>query len=143
MRDQIEHGRDSPQITPIAREHTRVLLVDDDQGLLRTLQILLEDEGSYRIFTAGSGEQALEILSREDGIVIVLTDISMPGISGPELCRVMETRYPRVVKVLMTAHRWTLGDMELRETGAKSCLAKPIDPAQLLELLEKLCTQAR
>ncbi len=125
------------------REHTCVLLVDDDQGLLRTLQILLEDEGSYRVFTAGSGEQALEILSREDRIEIVLTDISMPGISGPELCCEMEARHPRIVKVLMTAHRWTLSDRELRETGAKSCLAKPIDPTQLLELLETLCAQAR
>ena len=78
----------------------KILLVDDETGILDTLRILFRGEG-YEVLTALGGEEAIGILSSERPDLVV-TDIRMPGTSGLEvLARSRETD-PEIPVILMT-----------------------------------------
>ncbi|HMG57789.1 MAG TPA: response regulator, partial [Kofleriaceae bacterium] len=69
-----------------------VLVVEDEPAVRRAVQRNLERLG-YRVIAAHDGEDALRIAATLDGIDLLLTDVVMPGIDGPELaCRLRETR---------------------------------------------------
>lgn len=76
--------------TEMNPEPIRILLVDDERNVLRSLErLFLEEE--YEIFTAGSGEEGLEILERQGPFQLIISDYRMPGMSGveflSEVCR--------------------------------------------------------
>ena len=71
-----------------------ILVVDDEESLRLYLARLLEEEG-YRVITARDGNAALALVERAAGSVrLVITDVSMPNLSGPELIRRMAARPP-------------------------------------------------
>jgi len=74
------------QITNQPHQPVTVLVVDDDQNILKSLTMLLEDEG-YRVLQAPDGEVALDILSACPAPLIVLTDHHMPVLDGAGLLR--------------------------------------------------------
>lgn len=111
---------------------TRLLLVDDDPGLLRTLQVLLEDEGGYAVELASSGGEALDRLARFAGIRAVLSDLSMPGMDGLELLERIRDIVPGLPVILMTAFGSVSSAVEAMKRGAFQYLTKPVDPDELL-----------
>lgn len=129
--------------SPLTADLPRILVVDDDPGFLRTLQILLEDDGAYRVETAGAGEEALARLAEYPGIRVVITDISMPGMDGWQLLGELQRRRGNLPVIMMTAHAAHLGAREAREAGAFRFLTKPIDPEQLLEAISSAEKQAQ
>jgi CheY-like chemotaxis protein len=81
----------------------RVLVVDDEPGMLATLADVLE-LGGYDVRTASSGEAAVAIAAVERGANVVLMDIRMPpGIDGVEAMRHIRALVPELPIVLMTA----------------------------------------
>jgi len=102
----------------------KILLVDDEPGILRVLGISLADRG-YEVLTAESGERALEIF-REMHPSVVLTDIKMPGIDGIQLLQKIKEESPETEVIMITGH----GDMELAvqslKYDASDFIAKPI-----------------
>ena len=74
-----------------------VVIVDDSLDLTRTYQQVLELEG-YRVFLAGSGPEALELLDRIPPPDLLLVDCLMPGMSGVQFLRELETRNQTVFK---------------------------------------------
>lgn len=114
---------------------SRVLLVDDDPSFLRTLQILLEDDGAYRVETACAGEEALRRLDEDPEIKVLVTDLSMPGMDGMRLLQEVKNRRGDLPVILMTAHRGALDLREAQAAGAFDFLSKPIDPDRLLEVI--------
>ncbi|MEE4271580.1 MAG: sigma-54 dependent transcriptional regulator [Thermoanaerobaculales bacterium] len=109
----------------------RLLIVDDDPGFARTLQILLEDEG-YRTEAAHSGEAALQLLEHRPGVGMVISDLAMPGMDGLELLRRLRSDRPELPVVMMTAHSSVESAVEAIQIGAFQYLVKPIEPAELL-----------
>ncbi|MEJ2724361.1 MAG: response regulator [Deltaproteobacteria bacterium] len=103
----------------------KTLLVDDEPGILKVLGISLADRG-YRVFTAESGEEALQIF-KEELPAIVLTDIKMPGMDGIDLLRKIKEKSPDTEVIMITGH----GDMELAiqslKHAASDFITKPID----------------
>jgi DNA-binding NtrC family response regulator len=83
-------------------EQSKVLFVDDDEKALRSLRMSLLDE-PYQQFFAGSGKEALEIIEREQVHVIVV-DMRMPEMSGLELIRIVKEKYPRIIRIVLTAY---------------------------------------
>ncbi len=120
-----------------------MLLVDDDPGLLRTLQVLLEDEGGLEVETAPSGEAALERLLVTAGIRLVVSDLSMPGMDGMELLRRVRERHGEIPVILMTAFGTVRSAVEAMRLGAFGYLTKPIDPDELLLQVERALEAAR
>ncbi len=68
----------------VETNQTTILVVDDDQATLKIAAAFLQRAG-YIVSTAGSGEEALELIRDSDGISLLLTDVIMPGLTGPEL----------------------------------------------------------
>ena len=82
-------------------QHT-VLFVDDEVNILHSLKRLLRKE-AYRILTATSGADGLEIL-KENDIHLVVTDQRMPGLSGTEFLAKVKEKYPEVIRIVLSGY---------------------------------------
>src|SRR5690606_26699584 len=79
-----------------------LLLVDDEQPVLNALIRLLRKE-PFRVLTAASADEALQILDKEE-VQVVISDFRMPGKSGIELLREVKQRYPATVRCVMSGY---------------------------------------
>jgi two-component system response regulator AtoC len=113
----------------------RILIVDDDDGLRESLEMVLASEG-YELVTAADGAQALERLE-ETAVDVILCDLRMPGIDGFELIPQMARRLPGVPIILMSAHGTSDLAIEAMQRGAYDYLAKPFQPSEVLLTLRK------
>jgi DNA-binding NtrC family response regulator len=112
-----------------------VLLVDDDAGVRYALTEVLCDRG-YRVIGASSGAQALASLQ---GVDVVVTDFSMPGMDGLELVSQIAERAPELPVILLTAHGSETLFRLASSRGACSCLAKPFD----IDEIDRVIAHAR
>ncbi|MDH4232014.1 MAG: response regulator [Nitrospirota bacterium] len=80
----------------------KILIVDDDQNILRLYKEELEEEG-YTIVTASNGQEAIERFEREDPDLVTL-DILLPDIDGIKLLRQMKEKKPRLPIIMSTAY---------------------------------------
>jgi CheY-like chemotaxis protein len=112
----------------------RVLVVDDERAFVELLAGFFEDEG-YAVDRAYDGEQALELLRSGDPPDLVLTDVMMPKLSGPELLAEARRLHAsgRVAFVLLSAGP----DPGVRDAYA-SFMPKPLDVLELLTHVESL-----
>jgi DNA-binding NtrC family response regulator len=113
----------------------RLLVVDDEPNMCRSLAILLREEGRYEVATAASGREALGKLDRID---LVITDLSMPGMDGLELLRKIKETAPETQVVLMTAYSTVQSAVDAMKSGAFEYLLKPFANEELLAV----CGQA-
>ena len=120
---------DTVRLRPVAT----VLLVDDDPGVRFALTEVLADRG-YRVITAGSGAQALTLL---DGVDVVVTDLSMPGMDGLELVAQIRARMPGLPVILLTAHGSENMVRIASSRGACGCLSKPFDIDEIAQVIEQ------
>jgi signal transduction histidine kinase/CheY-like chemotaxis protein len=111
--------------------HCTVLLVDDDALVAGATVAMLEDLG-HRVLKANSGEQALKILAEDRSIEVVITDQSMPGMTGLQLARHIRERWPDLPILLATGHANLVEDHGRR--GLRG-LAKPFLQKDLAEAL--------
>jgi DNA-binding NtrC family response regulator len=77
-----------------------VLFVDDDEIVLKSIEKSIKDE-SYDKYFATSGEDALEILKKEE-VHIIVVDIVMPGMDGIELLKIVKNEYPKIVSMVIS-----------------------------------------
>jgi DNA-binding NtrC family response regulator len=107
----------------------RILIVDDDEALRESLELILSGEG-YSVVCADGGEMALEMIESHP-VDAVLCDLRMPGIDGfdlmPQIARVM----PGVPIILMSAHGTQDLAIEAIRRGAYDYLAKPFQPSEI------------
>lgn len=114
------------------------LLVVDDQPLnIRMLHAVLSPE--YQVFMATSGEQALA-LCHANPPDLVLLDVVMPGMDGYETCRQLraDPRTASIPVVFVTGHDDDAERARGQAAGAAGFLSKPVEPPQVLALLESL-----
>lgn len=114
-----------------------VLVVDDEAGVREVLAKLLQTRG-YRVLTAESGPQGLDLLvSDPTPVDLVLLDLSMPGMSGQETSRVLQERIPGTPVILMSgvdAIERQAGQLD----GARAFLAKPFTIQTLFGVLRSV-----
>ena len=108
----------------------RILIVDDDRMMARTLRDIFRVKG-YQAEVAHSGSEALERVEQEP-VDCVLSDIKMPGVNGVELYRAIKARRPDLPVVLMTAYSTDELVEEGVEEGIVAILTKPLDINLLL-----------
>ncbi|MDA9983067.1 response regulator [Gammaproteobacteria bacterium] len=121
---------------------TRILMVDDEpdaQELFRQNFRREIRQGIYVFDFALSGEAALEVLKgwTPPQVVMVLSDINMPGMSGIELLAEIRKNWPEVGVFMITAYGDDVTEARVRDLGAVHFLAKPIDFAALKEDLSR------
>lgn len=116
-----------------------ILLVDDDPGVRFALTEVLRDRG-YRVIPVDSGTRALAAL---DGVDVVVTDLSMPGMDGLELISQIAVRAPALPVILLTALRSERLMRIASSRGACRCLSKPFDIDDIAGAIEQARTQPR
>ena len=114
---------------------TRILLVDDETGILDTLRILFRREG-YDVVGALGGREAIEALPVQSPD-IVLTDIRMPGTSGLEVMARAHEVDPEVAVILMTAQASLQSAVRAVNEGAYYYLQKPFANDELLAICRR------
>jgi signal transduction histidine kinase len=107
----------------------RILLVDDDTGILDLLVRLISPLG-YQCVKAAGGEAAVEILSRES-FSIMLTDMVMPGLDGMGLLRHARLNFPEMDVLILTGFSAFYSFTDVIKEGAADFLQKPVDKAEL------------
>ncbi len=118
-----------------------ILVVDDESDVAELFRQRFRREvrqGTYAMHFANSGEEALEklVCGIEPTLIVILSDINMPGMSGLELLPKARTARPDVPVIMITAY----GDADTKrkalDAGAEALLTKPIDFAALRSEIE-------
>ncbi len=126
-------SEDRKRYEPDPRLHgLRILVVDDDQGISRTLQEMLEADGCV-VDVAGDGERALEKLAASP-FDLVLSDVVMPRMDGYELYHQVQKKYPKLPVLMMTAFHYDKDHIikRSRMEGLEGVIfMKPVDPDRL------------
>jgi two-component system alkaline phosphatase synthesis response regulator PhoP len=112
----------------------RILLVEDEPGLVLTLTDRLRSEG-YDVGTAGDGPSGLAMATRERWDVILL-DVMLPGASGFDVCRDMRQQGVGTPVVMLTARGQVVDKVLGLKLGADDYLTKPFDMMELLARIE-------
>ncbi|MCC2616115.1 sigma 54-interacting transcriptional regulator [Aestuariibacter halophilus] len=118
----------------------KILLVDDDDSLLRLMTIRLEGEG-YQVVSAQDGKEALKILNTQT-FDAVLSDLRMPGLDGLSLFEEIMAQRKDIPVILMTAHGTIEDAVEATQRGVFGFLTKPIDHDNLRALLDRALSQS-
>ena len=113
----------------------KILLVDDDPGLLRLLSIRLRAEG-YEVEAVESAHDALAVLNRFSPD-LVITDLRMDKMDGIGLLKELQTRSPGLRVIIITAHGTIPDAVTATQHGAFGFLTKPIDKEELMSLVER------
>jgi DNA-binding NtrC family response regulator len=115
----------------------KVLIIDDEQSLLTTLEMLFTSKG-YSVQTAGGGKEGLEKLSPDNLPDLLISDIKMPDLDGIEVLREVKKIDPYLPVVLITAHADKQEAIAACNEGAYYFLEKPFENRELL----KICGEA-
>ncbi len=117
-------------------EHAKVLIVDDDENLCRTLGRVLTRKGDD-VAIAHSGEEAVGRV-RNDAFDMIFMDIRMPGIDGVEAFAQIREIRPDAVVMMMTAYTLEEQVQKAMYMGAEGILYKPVDPAEVIGAIDGL-----
>lgn len=116
----------------------RILIVDDDKGLLKMVRASLMYKG-YEVYTAATGEKGLQTAKRKRPNLIIL-DVILPGIKGREVCSLLkEAAETREIPVIFLTAKASPDDVRAEmEVGAISHITKPVNSQQLLVEIRKI-----
>ncbi|HGW5323857.1 TPA: two-component system response regulator GlrR [Klebsiella pneumoniae] len=117
------------------RKPARLLLVDDDPGLLKLLGMRLISEG-YSVVTAESGPEALRVLGREK-VDLVISDLRMDEMDGLQLFSEIQKGHPGMPVIILTAHGSIPDAVAATQQGVFSFLTKPVDKDALYKAIDE------
>ena len=109
----------------------KVLVIEDEAKLRRTVAAYLEDSG-YVIFEAANGREGIERFV-ENQPDVVLTDLRMPELNGVEVVKWLRQHSPQTPVIVITGTGDEFAPADVLAAGAKLCLAKPINYLALLD----------
>jgi DNA-binding NtrC family response regulator len=118
-----------------------ILIIDDEEVLQDILTVLIRKEGHTPI-TAGTGEEGLAVLEREE-IDLILLDLMLPGMHGMEVLRQVRQRNTEVVVVVITAFSSIESAIEAMREGAFHYIPKPFKNEEVLLTIRKGLEQRR
>ncbi|HVO65827.1 MAG TPA: response regulator [Syntrophales bacterium] len=105
----------------------RLLVVDDDPGIVNILSISLK-ESSYDVDEANDGVEAVELLQKNSYDVAII-DAIMPKMNGAEVCNFIKSHYPHIYVIGISGYPQSLE--KLKNEGADICFTKPFSVVQI------------
>ena len=114
----------------------KILLVDDEEIIRSIFELALIQTGHIGCY-AQSGEEALEILRREDEINVIFLDLNLPDMSGVELCSYIRSARPQAVINALTGYAPFFDITECYHAGFDDYLEKPISSERLFTSIYK------
>ena len=112
-----------------------ILIVDDDENILKTISLILKKSG-YDVDTAKTGEEAVE-KCKDQFYALLLLDLVLTDTDGMKLINRIEDTDPRMRKVIITGHPTMENAIEAVNRGADAYLVKPLNPEELLETIHQ------
>ncbi|WP_269526458.1 hybrid sensor histidine kinase/response regulator [Coraliomargarita parva] len=125
---------------PISAEgNGKLILVADDEFFIReTIKRTLEERG-YSVITAEDGTEALAVYAaRINDVDLVVTNVEMPFMDGPALCRALKKLSPELPILVSSGHKQPDKMQEIRQTGVEDFLSKPYTADNLAERISKI-----
>ncbi|BBB31729.1 phosphoserine phosphatase RsbU/P [Thermotomaculum hydrothermale] len=111
---------------------TRVLVVDDEQRIVEILKLYLENQ-NFEVYTATSGQEALELLEKIN-VDVIVSDLMMPHVDGTQLCRIVknEEKYKNPYFIMLTAKTTIDSKIEGLKIGADDYITKPFNVKEVI-----------
>lgn len=120
----------------LASSNRRVLVIDDEESIARTIERILSDEG-FQVVILTRGEEVLNEIKKAKPSLVLL-DIWLPGIDGIELLKGLKGLYPEIPVVMMSGHASISTAVEATRLGAADFIEKPIDLSGLLGVIRRV-----
>ena len=114
--------------------HHRILIVDDDDTIRKTLKAILEDEG-YSVDLAATGQEAIQ-KTEENTYDVALLDIRLPDMEGVELLKLIKDNVPKTRKIMLTGYPSMQNAIAALNKDADAYLVKPVDVEKLLNTIK-------
>jgi CheY-like chemotaxis protein len=138
MEEQPRIKPDSEQERIKAGEKRAILLVDDEQIILSSMQRVLERSG-YAVVSARSGQEAVELFEENpQRFQLVITDLTMPGIDGRELAKRILAASPGTPVILSTGYGDMITEQEAKSLGIRQMLLKPPSTGELRSVVHRV-----
>jgi DNA-binding response OmpR family regulator len=119
---------------------TGTVLLADDEPLLRELGETILTQAGYTVLTAPDADALKSLLTEYSGAIdLLLTDVNMPGISGPELASLVRERRPNIRVLYMSG--WAADEIKSVDRDA-GFLQKPFSPSELTAKVAEVMSQA-
>jgi DNA-binding NtrC family response regulator len=122
--------------------HRRILIVDDEVMMVRTLSDILRMKG-WDVTGVHAGEEAIEFLRAGAEVDVVLMDVRMSGMTGVDALRIIREERPGLPVMLMTAYSTTELLQEAERQGAVRILSKPLAIGGLIDMLDTIADPPR
>lgn len=113
----------------------KILLIDDEKSLCSKVKLFLSNKG-FDVTTAYSGKKAIELLKKEQ-YPLVITDIIMPDIDGLEVLKIIHTKFPDSLVIIITAYASLDTAIDALRKKAYDYITKPFDNSALLKSINK------
>jgi two-component system nitrogen regulation response regulator NtrX len=113
----------------------RIIVIDDDESIRKTLSTILEDEG-YSVDTAESGKEAL-LKTNADFYNLALIDVRLLDMEGTELLTRIKDTVPRMRKIIITGYPTVHNAIEAVNRNADAYLVKPFDVSKALFVIRE------
>jgi PAS domain S-box-containing protein len=128
--EELERGAGS---VPSGKE---TILVAEDEHLVRAIVRETLEQSGYKVFEAASGDQALRVHEKaESPIQLLLTDVVMPGLGGPELAELIAVRDPRIAIVFMSGYTDETILKDAVDRRGRAFIQKPFSPVDLARMV--------
>lgn len=128
-----EPAAEAPKAAPRPVRNARVLVIDDEAEIRCVLRDMLTSFG-HTVVEAATGEEGLACCDGP-GVDVILTDVSMPGMSGWDVAAACRRRFPRIPLGFVTGWGDRLDPDETRRSGVRFVLSKPFTPVDLQSLV--------
>ncbi|MEJ2052096.1 MAG: response regulator [Calditrichota bacterium] len=119
----------------------RILVVDDEKNIRRSMQMILSSEG-YLVSLAGNAREALDLLKKEIPDVIFL-DVMLPDRDGLSLLPEIKSNYPATEIIMISGHANLSMAVEATRAGAYDFLEKPLQKEKILLTIQHLLEKHR
>jgi DNA-binding NtrC family response regulator len=114
---------------------TRILIIDDNESIRKTMATILEDQG-YLVDTAETGKEAIE-KSNAKFYNLALIDIRLPDMEGTKLLTAMKETTPKMVKIMVTGYPTLHNAIDAVNKGADGYVLKPVNMDDLLSTIKE------
>lgn len=123
-------------------DNEKILIVEDEEHLLRSLEVFLTNETKYQILNATNGKEALKVLDKHD-IDLILTDLKMPEMDGIELLKYVQNKKLDIPVIVMTAYKSLETAIETIRLGGYDYMVKPYEFEMALITVNRAIEKAR
>jgi CheY-like chemotaxis protein len=115
------------------------VLIADDEHFVRTMLLLGLEQYGFEVHAAADGREAVAVYQQHrERIAVVLLDVIMPGLDGPQTLTALRELNPNIPACFMTGDMGTYDSQQLLECGAAKVVTKPFYLGQMAGILQRL-----